>query len=69
MKLNELSRLLETDKLPDSFDSSAVDGGGGEGPGGTKRKREGDELGEGEGEVPPVNDVYRSRQQKRVHTA
>ena len=32
---------------------------------GIKRKRE---PGEVEGEMAPVNDIYRTRQQKRVHT-
>ena len=75
MKITELIGLLEVDSLPDQFESvMGNEGGDKEKVGtGTKRKREGEEDiqgGGGGGEllgVPPTNDIYRSRQQKRVH--
>lgn len=73
MKMTELMNLLETDKLPSSFEAVAGNGGGAnDDKAGIKRKREGggeaelDLLG---GVVPPANDIYRARQQKRVHVA
>lgn len=71
--MNELISLLEGDKLPDNFQDVVGNGAGDKGA--VKRKREGGGAGgaaEPEGEllgVPPVNDIYRSRQQKRVHVA
>ena len=71
MKIGELQSLLKTDKLPESFEG-VVSNSNGE-KAGQKRKREGsgeegsrpmDALG-----APPINDIYRSRQQKRVHVA
>ncbi len=72
MKLSELVSLLETDKLPESFEG--VVGNGEDDKAGLKRKREGGVAGEAEsdllvGVVPPANDIYRARQQKRVHVA
>ena len=70
--MNELMSLLETDKLPQTFEESAIgNGGGAEDKAGLKRKREGGEV-ESDilaGVVPPANDIYRSRQQKRVHVS
>lgn len=65
--MNELVDLLKADKLPSTFEG-VVGNGGGE-KAGLKRKREG---GGEEGEedlagAPPINDIYRSRQQKRVN--
>jgi len=64
--VDELIRLLVTEPLTNSTegsgDTAEVEKVG------TKRKRE---AGGPEGELPgiaPVNDVYRARQQKRVHT-
>lgn len=67
VKMDELLHLMETMELGSSPDSAVAssNGGGGEKTG-VKRKRENgddDEL----LRVPPVNDIYRSRQQKRVH--
>lgn len=70
MKITELLGLLKTDKLPGTFDG-VVGTDNGE-RAGQKRKHEGGgEEGDrtGDAVVPPVNDVYRSRQQKRVHVA
>ena len=68
MKVAELMDMLQSDSLPNSFENVI---GNGE-KAGQKRKREGGVVEEGagqSGEVPPVNDIYRSRQQKRVHVA
>ena len=62
--------LLETDKLPQTFEG--VVGNGAEEKAGIKRKREGGGEVESDllaGVVPPANDIYRARQQKRVHVA
>ncbi len=57
VQLNELMALLDTS------DGSEVIGRSG------KRKRDGGEESDddGSGGAPPINDIYRSRQQKRVH--
>ena len=62
-------QLLESNKIPDT---SSVDAGGNEGGKTGKRKRgeggtESDEE-TANGVNPPINDIYRARQQKRVHT-
>ena len=65
--VDELIRLLLTEPLTNSTEglgdpAADVDKVG------TKRKRE---AGDPEGELPgiaPANDIYRTRQQKRVHT-
>ncbi len=65
MQVDELIQLLLDEPLPASTDiSDAVDTERVAG----KRKREPDNEGEVGGVVPPMNDVYRARQQKRVHT-
>ncbi len=56
MQLNELMSLLDT-----SDGSEFIGGRSG------KRKRDGGEESDDDGSAPPINDIYRSRQQKRVH--
>lgn len=62
-------QLLESNRVPDSV---SMDVGLGEGIKTGKRKRgEGGEESDEEmanGMNPPVNDIYRARQQKRVHS-
>jgi len=64
VQVDELIRLLLNEPLPastevsDVVDTEKV---------AVKRKREPENEGE-VGVVPPVNDLYRARQQKRVHT-
>ena len=68
VQLNELLQLLDSNRIPDS---ASGDVGMGEGSKTGKRKRgEGEESDEetSGGVNPPVNDIYRSRQQKRVHS-
>ena len=62
-------QLLESNKIPDT---PSMDAGGNEGGKTGKRKRgeggaESDEEA-ANGVNPPINDIYRARQQKRVHT-
>lgn len=68
VQLEELTKLLESNRIPDSI---SMDVGTGEGGKTGKRKRgEGGEESDEEtanGLNPPVNDIYRARQQKRVH--
>lgn len=62
VQLDELVHLLSTNQVSDDFSDS----GGRTG----KRKREVGEESDEEGTIggaPPINDIYRSRQQKRVH--
>ena len=73
VKMNELISLLENEKLGSTFegmpvgnDTGASSTGGGEKVG-QKRKHEGEMDGGPFLGVPPANDIYRSRQQKRVH--
>ena len=70
VQLNELMQLLESNKIPDTPSGDAA--GGNEGGKAAKRKRgeggaESDEE-TANGVNPPINDIYRARQQKRVHT-
>lgn len=70
VKIDEFLSNLEAMELGQNFQAvSGQDGeAAGEKPAG-KRKREGVEEEEDLLKVPPVNDIYRSRQQKRVHVA
>ena len=63
--MNELIHLLETNKTLDSV-GSTLTGGDGVRVGKRRRGDTGEES-EDEGAAPPVNDIYRARQQKRVH--
>ena len=69
VQLNELTQLIQSVQVPDSV---STEGGGGEGVKTGKRKRgEGGEESDDEtanGVNPPINDIYRARQQKRVHS-
>lgn len=70
--MSELISLLENEKLGNTFEGvaagndAAQQGGGGGEKAGQKRKHDGEIDGSFLG-VPPANDIYRSRQQKRVH--
>ena len=61
MQLDELIHLLDTNQVSEDFSNGGVRSG--------KRKREGGESDDeaANGGAPPINDIYRSRQQKRVH--
>jgi hypothetical protein len=69
VKMDQFLRLLETLELGTNPEGTPVGStaGGAEEKAGLKRKRENGEEDELL-RVPPVNDIYRSRQQKRVHT-
>lgn len=71
--MDDLIHLLETVDLGANSDGTAgtTEGGGGERAGLKRKRASGKEDGGGEEllKVPPVNDIYRSRQQKRVHAA
>lgn len=64
--MNELISLLENEKLGNTFEGTAGNDAGGVEKAGQKRKHDGEMEATFLG-VPPANDVYRSRQQKRVH--
>lgn len=74
VKMSELITSLATVELGSSFEGTMGNEGGGGGGGGggekvgLKRKHDGTED-EELLRIPPVNDIYRSRQQKRVHPA
>ena len=67
--MNEFISSLMTVQLDANFEGMVGNEVGGGDKAGLKRKRdtkqEEDEL----MRVPPVNDIYRARQQKRVHAA
>ena len=62
-------QLLESNKIPDTPSADAVGNEGGK-TGKRKRGEGGAESDEetANGVNPPINDIYRARQQKRVHT-
>lgn len=66
--MDELVNLLEAVELGANADEAVGNDTGGGEKAGLKRKHEGGDLEDELLRVPPVNDIYRSRQQKRVHT-